>query len=464
MRKAKNNFKNHIVSSLKKEGMNEVIIPTFTDFIVQFTEKNNPFIFEELDKLLDVVLKKYFRNHEDYFKKLDIEIEELNEKAQILLNNPKQFLEKFEFLLNRINFILNKISLKQRDIKTMVSVDLWESDIFDDTTYLNFDRNFKKRIPEKNLEEIEKSISYCTYYHLTILNHAIHRLDFIKNKLLLNAHLFNNVHLVQNFKFTGREPLQHFENKMKEYMNTDEFSEFLTMYEQLKEIIEKINVLENEHKEAIENSSIQALDFSLLASNYRMICTNYEIIYIKYLKENDLFEYKKFMQDIREEVGISNGLIEIKKILETGENQNVEFKSSLIHDLKRNEKSKDLPEVIAKEIVGFLNADGGSLLIGVEDNGNICGIEHDFQYVKNKNIDGFRLRILDLIDKKIGIEYKSLIFIKFHSVENKTICQLEIKKSEEEAFYEGVFYLRTDASNRELTTKQYKEYIKIKAT
>lgn len=38
---------------------------------------------------------------------------------------------------------------------------------------------------------------------------------------------------------------------------------------------------------------------------------------------------------------------------------------------------------------GFLNTDGGTLLIGVDNSGNALGLDHDYQRVKPPNADGF---------------------------------------------------------------------------
>lgn len=57
---------------------------------------------------------------------------------------------------------------------------------------------------------------------------------------------------------------------------------------------------------------------------------------------------------------------EIKKIIRNGENSFIEF--------KRDDIS---PEQLAKEIVAFTNLKGGSLLLGVEDDGNISGLTMD---------------------------------------------------------------------------------------
>ncbi|MFU0783649.1 MAG: hypothetical protein ACFWT2_11295 [Thermoanaerobacterium thermosaccharolyticum] len=57
---------------------------------------------------------------------------------------------------------------------------------------------------------------------------------------------------------------------------------------------------------------------------------------------------------------------EVKNIIQNGENSYIEFKEEEI-------KAKDL----AKEIVAFSNSEGGMILIGVDDEGNIKGIKND---------------------------------------------------------------------------------------
>ncbi len=59
-------------------------------------------------------------------------------------------------------------------------------------------------------------------------------------------------------------------------------------------------------------------------------------------------------------------LNKIKQVINNGENSYVEFKIE-----------RTRPESIAKELVAFLNFEGGSLYIGVSDNGEIIGVDND---------------------------------------------------------------------------------------
>jgi hypothetical protein len=55
----------------------------------------------------------------------------------------------------------------------------------------------------------------------------------------------------------------------------------------------------------------------------------------------------------------------IDVLIQSGEGQNLEFKSSLRWDLNLSQVNKELTKTVAKTVAGFMNGDGGTLLIGV---------------------------------------------------------------------------------------------------
>lgn len=59
----------------------------------------------------------------------------------------------------------------------------------------------------------------------------------------------------------------------------------------------------------------------------------------------------------------------IKKLIAEGEHQQLDFKFEISDSRK-----------IAKTLVAFANTDGGTLLIGVKDNGNIAGVRSEEEY------------------------------------------------------------------------------------
>ena len=156
----------------------------------------------------------------------------------------------------------------------------------------------------------------------------------------------------------------------------------------------------------------------------------------------------------------------VLSIIENGESDGVEFKSSLRFDYRQNSINKSLEEVIVKSIAGFLNTNGGTLLIGVDDEGNVLGLKQDYQSLKKKNRDGFELRIYQLVTNDIGIEFCPLVEIDFYELEDKDICMLRIKAAESPAYVHGnqktAFYIRAGNSTKPLTIQEAVEYIKLR--
>jgi hypothetical protein len=113
-----------------------------------------------------------------------------------------------------------------------------------------------------------------------------------------------------------------------------------------------------------------------------------------------------------------------------GESSDLEFKSSGRWDLKLQKKNPDLEQIIVKSVGGFLNSSrGGTLLIGVEDRGQVCGIEHDYQTFsqdKDRNQDGYERWLMTLLLNAFGQEFASNVHPSFHVLKGQTICKIVI--------------------------------------
>lgn len=151
-------------------------------------------------------------------------------------------------------------------------------------------------------------------------------------------------------------------------------------------------------------------------------------------------------------------------IIENGENDYTEFKSSLRWDYKNQQVNKMMESIIAKTISAFMNSDGGKLFIGVDDNGEILGLENDYKGLKNQNSDGFKLQLDQVINKYIGKECHHYISNKIVKIDGKDVCVVEVINSGRPVFIsnEGKeeFYIRASASSQPMNMKEANEYIK----
>jgi Putative DNA-binding domain len=87
-----------------------------------------------------------------------------------------------------------------------------------------------------------------------------------------------------------------------------------------------------------------------------------------------------------------------REMIAQGESGKLEFKSTLRWDMKAGKTNPAVERASLKTICAFLNATGGTLLIGVRDDGSIEGIESD----KLLNDDRFLLHLWTLIRTCLG--------------------------------------------------------------
>ena len=162
---------------------------------------------------------------------------------------------------------------------------------------------------------------------------------------------------------------------------------------------------------------------------------------------------------------------EIDSILKKGESGNREFKSSLRWDYREEKVNHLLENVILKTIAAFTNAEGGYLFIGVDDDGNILGLENDYNTFKKQNLDYFELHIRKIINNQFGIAYsQSMLKIEFPKLDNQNICVITINPAIKPQFLtikdkQGQmvekFYVRVGNSSQEISSlEEINDYLK----
>jgi Schlafen, AlbA_2/Bacterial extracellular solute-binding proteins, family 3 len=153
-----------------------------------------------------------------------------------------------------------------------------------------------------------------------------------------------------------------------------------------------------------------------------------------------------------------------KVIIEKGESDRIEFKSSLRWDYREEKANKVLEDVIVKNISAFLNTEGGMLFIGVDDDGNILGLENDYQVLRKGNADGFLLVMTNLINKHFGKHTHRLIHSNIVIINGKQVCIVEMSKSEKPVFLKKgekeKFYIRAAAASLPLGLQEATDYIR----
>lgn len=159
----------------------------------------------------------------------------------------------------------------------------------------------------------------------------------------------------------------------------------------------------------------------------------------------------------------------IKALIAAGESKTVEFKSSLRYDLREKKPMPHLEHSCFKNLAAFLNTEGGTLLIGVEDNGNIIGLEDtDYTTFKGANKKDELLKHFDnLVEKYFSNSLSEHLMVSVESVEGKSVAIIEVPgkapspvilKNKEKISEE--FFIRRNASTVSLTMFEFFTYAK----
>jgi predicted HTH transcriptional regulator len=143
-----------------------------------------------------------------------------------------------------------------------------------------------------------------------------------------------------------------------------------------------------------------------------------------------------------------------------GETVATEFKSALRKNLHTNAPDPRIELSILRTIAGFVNTDGGTLVIGVADDGSPVGIDVD----GFPNEDKMYLHLVNLIKDRIGAQHAMYISPHFGDFDGVRVLTVQCKRGRAPVFVKDGnnerFFVRLGPSTNELSASQIQEYIK----
>jgi len=155
---------------------------------------------------------------------------------------------------------------------------------------------------------------------------------------------------------------------------------------------------------------------------------------------------------------------DLPSIVRQGEGPLLEFKSSLRWDFQEDRINRGLENAVLKTLAGFFNSYiGGTLLIGVADNGELIGLEKDYQTLKKPNQDGFEQALMTTVSSNLGADLCPFVHVLFHVIDGKEVCRVIVSPSSRPVFLtQGnaqKFFVRTGAGTRDLNIQEALEYV-----
>jgi predicted HTH transcriptional regulator len=148
----------------------------------------------------------------------------------------------------------------------------------------------------------------------------------------------------------------------------------------------------------------------------------------------------------------------IAELIAGGETEDVEFKSTLQTNLHTGQPDDKMQMTVLKTIAAFLNAGGGTLLIGVADDGRVTGLAAD----GFSNEDKMSLHLVNLLRDRVGELFLPYIHPEFVEHNGGRVLSIRCERGPKPAFVkEGAaqrFFVRGANATAELIGQAMVDY------
>jgi hypothetical protein len=146
----------------------------------------------------------------------------------------------------------------------------------------------------------------------------------------------------------------------------------------------------------------------------------------------------------------------LRQLIAGHESMEVELKSTARTNLHTGGKDEAMEWAVGKTIAAFANGLGGTLVIGVADDGGVVGAEVDYQWVKGKNADGFLLWLTDYVKSRLNPVLASQLRARRIELNDHDVWRIEVPPAGQPVFMKAKsgperFFVRMSNATNELS-------------
>jgi hypothetical protein len=157
--------------------------------------------------------------------------------------------------------------------------------------------------------------------------------------------------------------------------------------------------------------------------------------------------------------------VSIEDYIAAGEGESVEFKGSLRWDYRQGTVNKTLEKMVARTLAAFMNSKGGTLIIGVSDEGDALGLEADFATLQHRpNADGWEQHLHNVLNSYLGKDVAATVSMSFGEFQGKAVAVVRAEPGIKPVFLTDgpntEFFIRAGNTTQLLNVKETTEYIK----
>ena len=174
-----------------------------------------------------------------------------------------------------------------------------------------------------------------------------------------------------------------------------------------------------------------------------------------------IFEgYKTLIASPSEEADVTDFVL--TQAVTGGESGAVEFKSTLRINLHTGQRDARMELAALKTLAGFLNTDGGTLVVGVADDGVPVGIDAD----GFPNEDKMALHLVNIVKSRMDVQAMTSLHAHFEDYGERRVMVVRCRRAPTAVFVKDGdterFYIRTGPSTTELSASQTQRYLERK--
>lgn len=174
-----------------------------------------------------------------------------------------------------------------------------------------------------------------------------------------------------------------------------------------------------------------------------------------------------FAEQVAERLGGRKAFFAIptSELLVADETNDVEFKSTARWNLRERCKDKRMEDAVVKTVAGFLNGEGGTLLIGVSDAREPIGLGYDTPLVQPPNADGLVNWLTTHLANALTHVAVTRTRTRTEEISGRHVCRVDVAASSVPVYArmsskDRVFWVRMNNSTRPLPEIEIEEYVR----
>jgi len=155
----------------------------------------------------------------------------------------------------------------------------------------------------------------------------------------------------------------------------------------------------------------------------------------------------------------------VGELIAAGEGERMEFKSTARWNTKSGARDVRMEDEVAVTVAAFMNASGGTLLLGVDDDGTVRGLAEDLAMAPGRNRDGLELWLRSMLAERLGRAVTADVGVAFETVDGLDVCRVDVAPADRPVFVGSTggartadFHLRVGNATRRLLTDEVLEY------